>query len=70
MYLVVEYATLLLLTAVILSLLLGVSVALLMVQEGMATIWRVSRKIASGGSLQQERTLFRRRPWNPVSIAR
>lgn len=47
MYVVVEYATLLLLTALLLSLLLAASVAFVMVQEGVATAWRVSRRMAS-----------------------
>jgi len=46
MYVVVEYTTLLLLTTILLSLLLGTGVAFLMLQEGVATVWRMSRRIA------------------------
>ena len=46
MYLVVEYTTLLLLTALLLSVLLGVSVAFMMLQEGVAMVWKVSRRVA------------------------
>jgi len=70
MYVVVEYATILLLAALFLSLLLGVTVAFMMVQEGVATILRVSRKIAAAGSLELERIAIRRKSWNPASIAR
>jgi len=47
MYVVVECTTLLALSALIGSLLLGTSVVFLMVQEGAATVWRMSRKMAS-----------------------
>jgi hypothetical protein len=47
MYVVVEYTTLLALAAVLASLLLAASVLFMMVQEGVATVWRMSRKTAS-----------------------
>jgi hypothetical protein len=50
MYLVVEYGTLLLLTALVLSVLLGFSVAFMMVQEGVATVWKMSRRVAGNGA--------------------
>lgn len=49
MYVVIEYTTLLFLTAFLLSLLLVVSVVLMTVQEGLVTVWRVSRRIAGNG---------------------
>ncbi len=46
MYAVAECTMLLVLTALVGSLLLGASVLLIMVQEGAATVWRMSRKTA------------------------
>jgi hypothetical protein len=47
MYVVAECTTLLALSALIGSLLLGTGVILLMVHEGFTAVWRMSRKIAS-----------------------
>jgi hypothetical protein len=46
-YAVAECTTLLALSALIGSLLLGTSVVFLMVHEGVTRVWRMSRKIAS-----------------------
>lgn len=46
MYVIAECTTLLALSTVIGGLLLGTSVVLLMFQEGVAAVWRISRKIA------------------------
>jgi hypothetical protein len=50
-----EYTTVLLLTALLLSLLLAASVVFVMVQEGVATIWRMSREtVGEEGRLRQK----------------
>jgi len=48
MYAVAECTTLFALTALIGSLLLAVGVAFIAIQEGVVSVWRVSRKIAGG----------------------
>lgn len=45
MYVVVEYSTLLALTTICGSVLLGFGLVCMAVQEGFATVWRASRKI-------------------------
>lgn len=65
MYVVAECTTLLALSALIGSLLLGTSVVVLMVHEGITTVRRMSRKIVS-----KRRRVAARKLVGPQSLAR
>ena len=65
MYVVAEWTTLLGLSALIGSLLLGTSVALLGIHEGVTTVWRMSRRIVSN-----RRRLAARELVSSLSLAR